>query len=41
LFSLGGFLGYVSRQNMILYGLRTLVAGVISIGISLLLGGEG
>jgi predicted membrane protein (TIGR00267 family) len=41
LFSLGGFLGYISRQNMILYGLRTLVAGVVSIGISLLLGGEG
>lgn len=41
LFSLGGFLGYISRRNMILYGLRTLVAGVVSIGISLLLGGEG
>lgn len=41
LFALGGFLGYISRQNMILYGLRTLVAGVVSIGISLLLGGEG
>jgi predicted membrane protein (TIGR00267 family) len=41
LFALGGFLGYISRQNMVLYGLRTLVAGVVSIGISLLLGGEG
>jgi predicted membrane protein (TIGR00267 family) len=41
LFALGGFLGYISRRNIILYGLRTLVAGIVSIVISLLLGGEG
>lgn len=38
LFALGLFLGNISRGNMIVYGLRTVVAGVISILISLLLG---
>jgi predicted membrane protein (TIGR00267 family) len=38
LFGLGTFLGYVSRQNIFLYGLRTVIAGVISIAISFLLG---
>lgn len=38
LFGLGVFLGHISRQNLVLYGLRTLVAGVVSILISLLLG---
>jgi predicted membrane protein (TIGR00267 family) len=38
LFSLGLFLGHISRGNLILYGLRTVVAGLISIAISLLLG---
>jgi predicted membrane protein (TIGR00267 family) len=40
LFGLGAFLGRISRQNIALYGLRTVVAGAISIGISLLLGGN-
>jgi predicted membrane protein (TIGR00267 family) len=38
LFGLGVFLGNISRGNLLLYGLRTVVAGVISIGISFLLG---
>lgn len=38
LFGLGAFLGRISRRNILLYGLRTVVAGIISIGISLLLG---
>jgi predicted membrane protein (TIGR00267 family) len=41
LFGLGIFLGYVSRQNIFLYGLRTVIAGVISIAISYLLGAPG
>ena len=40
LFGLGVFLGRVSRQNVFLYGLRTVIAGGISIIISLLLGGS-
>jgi predicted membrane protein (TIGR00267 family) len=40
LFGLGIFLGVVSRQNVVLYGLRTVVAGGIAIVISLLLGGS-
>ena len=38
LFALGVFLGRISRRNILVYGLRTVIAGVISIGISLLLG---
>jgi len=38
LFGLGLFLGHVSRGNLILYGIRTIVAGLISILISFLLG---
>jgi predicted membrane protein (TIGR00267 family) len=38
LFSLGLFLGHISRGNMILYGIRTVIAGVASIVISFLLG---
>jgi predicted membrane protein (TIGR00267 family) len=38
LFGLGVFLGRVSRRNVVIYGMRTVVAGVISIIISLLLG---
>jgi predicted membrane protein (TIGR00267 family) len=38
LFGLGLFLGYISRGNMILYGVRTVIAGVASILISFLLG---
>jgi predicted membrane protein (TIGR00267 family) len=39
LFGLGAFLGRISRRNIAIYGLRTVIAGVISIVISLLLGG--
>jgi predicted membrane protein (TIGR00267 family) len=38
LFSLGLFLGRISHGNLILNGLRTVVAGVLSILISFLLG---
>ncbi len=38
LFGLGAFLGHISRGNMALYGLRTIVAGVASMLISLALG---
>lgn len=38
LFSLGLFLGRISRGNMITYGFKTILAGVISISIALLLG---
>lgn len=40
LFALGIFLGYTSRENIVVYGLKTVVAGVASIAISLLLGAE-
>ena len=40
LFYLGVFLGRVSRQNVIVYGFRTVIAGGISILISLILGGS-
>jgi predicted membrane protein (TIGR00267 family) len=39
LFGLGLFLGYISRGNLILYGIKTVFAGAISILISFLLGG--
>jgi predicted membrane protein (TIGR00267 family) len=38
LFGLGLFLGKVSRGNILIYGLKTVVAGLLSIGISFLLG---
>lgn len=38
LFALGLFLGHISRGNLIIYGAKTVVAGVVSIIISLLLG---
>jgi predicted membrane protein (TIGR00267 family) len=38
LFGLGLFLGHVSRGNLLAYGVRTVIAGVISIAISFLLG---
>lgn len=38
LFGLGLFLGYISRGNLIFYGVKTVVAGVVSILINLLLG---
>lgn len=37
LFALGLFLGHISRGNLIIYGAKTVVAGVVSIIISLLL----
>lgn len=37
LFALGLFLGHISRGNLIIYGVKTVVAGVVSIIISLLL----
>lgn len=39
LFGLGMFLGHISRHNLIGYGLRTVVAGIVSIALSFLLGG--
>lgn len=41
LFGLGLFLGHISRGNMLVYGLKTVVAGVLSIVISSLLGAAG
>jgi predicted membrane protein (TIGR00267 family) len=38
LFGLGAFLGRISRRNILVYGFRTVIAGIISIVISLLLG---
>lgn len=38
LFSLGLFLGHTSHENVALYGIKTVVAGVASIAISFLLG---
>ena len=38
LFGLGLFLGRVSRQNLLLFGVKTVIAGVISIFISYPLG---
>lgn len=41
LFSLGLFLGYISRGRMILYGVKTVLAGIVSIVISFFLGVNG
>lgn len=38
LFCLGLFLGHISRENLLAYGAKTVVAGLASIGISFLLG---
>jgi len=38
LFALGLFLGHISHGNLILYGAKTIIAGVVSIIISLLIG---
>ncbi|MCP4410351.1 MAG: hypothetical protein GY807_21915 [Gammaproteobacteria bacterium] len=38
LFGLGAFLGHISRENLIVYGFKTVIAGVVSILISFLLG---
>jgi VIT1/CCC1 family predicted Fe2+/Mn2+ transporter len=37
LFGLGMFLGHISGRSLIGYGLRTLVAGLVSIALSFLL----
>ncbi|MGD1996528.1 MAG: hypothetical protein PVH62_07120 [Anaerolineae bacterium] len=39
LFGLGIFLGHISESNLLSYGFRTLVAGVVAIVLSLLLDG--
>ena len=39
LFGLGAFLGAVSRENMVLWGLKMIGAGVLSIGLGYLIGG--
>ena len=41
LFSLGLFLGHISRGRMILYGIKTVLAGIVSIAISFFLGVSG
>ena len=41
LFGLGLFLGHISKGRMIIYGLKTVLAGIVSIAISFLLGTEG
>ena len=41
LFGLGVFLGRISKRNVVIYGLRTLIAGVVSIALGFLLGVKG
>ncbi len=41
LFGLGVFLGRISKRNIVIYGLRTLIAGVVSIALGFLLGVKG
>ncbi len=41
LFGLGVFLGRISKRNIMIYGLRTLIAGVVSIALGFLLGVKG
>ena len=38
LFTLGMYLGKIAKENALLYGLQTLVAGIITVAIALLLG---
>ena len=38
LFGLGLFLGYTSKEHIVPYGIKTVVAGIASIAISLLIG---
>jgi predicted membrane protein (TIGR00267 family) len=40
LFALGVFLGKVSKENLISYGFKTLLAGLVAIAINFLLGAE-
>ena len=41
LFGLGMFLGHISGRGLIGYGLRTIIAGIVSIALSFLLEGVG
>ncbi len=41
LFGLGVFLGHISKRNVVIYGLRTLIAGAVSIALGFLLGVKG
>ena len=38
LFMLGIYLGKIAKENALLYGIQTLVAGLVTVGIALLLG---
>ena len=38
LFALGAFLGHISQGNLLLYGIKTVIAGLICIFIGLILG---
>jgi predicted membrane protein (TIGR00267 family) len=38
LFTLGIYLGKIAKENMVLYGIQTLAAGIITVAIALLLG---
>jgi predicted membrane protein (TIGR00267 family) len=38
LLALGMFLGHISGESILRYGMRTVIAGIVSIGLSLLLG---
>ncbi|MFV1949661.1 MAG: hypothetical protein ACC633_06985, partial [Anaerolineales bacterium] len=40
LFGLGMFLGKVSNKNLIVFGMKTLLAGLVAIAINFLLGAE-
>jgi predicted membrane protein (TIGR00267 family) len=41
LFALGLFLGHVSKRNLVGYGLRTLVAGIVAIALTFVLDAPG
>jgi predicted membrane protein (TIGR00267 family) len=38
LFMLGIYLGRIAKENALLYGIQTLIAGVATVAIALLLG---
>ena len=40
LFGLGIFLGHISKGNLLGYGVRTLIAGIVAIAINFLMGSE-
>jgi hypothetical protein len=35
---LGIYLGKIAKENVLLYGLQTLIAGVVTVAIAMLLG---